>query len=49
MDLFFLLVLMLIFALHHYGGSLGLDAISVTRLGERRKLGRAILAGASAS
>jgi uncharacterized membrane protein YphA (DoxX/SURF4 family) len=44
---FFLLVLMLIFAVHHYGRSLGLDAIMMTRLGERRTLGRAILAEAS--
>jgi hypothetical protein len=44
---FFLLVLMLVFAAHHYGRSLGLDAIMMRRLGERRALGRAILAGAS--
>jgi uncharacterized membrane protein YphA (DoxX/SURF4 family) len=44
---FFLLVLMLIFAVHHYGRSLGLDAIMMRRLGERRTLGRAILAEAS--
>ena len=44
---FFLLVLMLIFAAHHYGRSLGLDAIMVTRLGERRSIGRALLAEAS--
>ena len=44
---FFLLVLMLIFAAHYYGRSLGLDAIMMRRVGERRRLGRAILAGAS--
>jgi hypothetical protein len=38
---------MLVFALHHYGRSLGLDAITLTRLGERRTLGQAILAEAS--
>jgi hypothetical protein len=31
---FFLLVLMLIFAFHHYGRSLGLDAIMMRRVGE---------------
>jgi uncharacterized membrane protein YphA (DoxX/SURF4 family) len=44
---FFLLVLMLIFAAHHYGRSLGLDALMIARLGERRTLGRTILAEAS--
>jgi hypothetical protein len=46
---FFLLVLMLTFALHHYGRSLGLDAIMMrrVRVGEGRALGRAILAQAS--
>ena len=44
---FFLLVLMLIFAAHHYGRSLGLDAIMMRRVSEGRALGRAILAGAS--
>jgi hypothetical protein len=44
---FFLFVLMLIFAIHHYGRSLGLDAIMMRRLGEGRALGRAILAQAS--
>jgi hypothetical protein len=38
---------MLIFAAHHYGRSLGLDAIMMRRVGEGRALGRAILAGAS--
>jgi uncharacterized membrane protein YphA (DoxX/SURF4 family) len=44
---FFLVVLMLIFAAHHFGRSLGLDAIMMTRLGERRTLGRALLLEAS--
>lgn len=44
---FFLLVVMLIFALHRYGRSLGLDAIMVARLGERRSLTRTIIALAS--
>jgi uncharacterized membrane protein YphA (DoxX/SURF4 family) len=44
---FFLFVLMLIFAAHHYGRSLGLDAIMTLRLGEERTFGRALLAHAS--
>jgi len=40
---FFLLMLMLVFALHHYGRSLGLDAIIVSRLGQGRSLGRTLL------
>ena len=44
---FFLVVLMLIFAAHHFGRSLGLDAIMMTRLGENRTLGRALLLAAS--
>jgi uncharacterized membrane protein YphA (DoxX/SURF4 family) len=44
---FFLLLLMLTFALHHYGRSLGLDALIANRLGERRTLGRIILAEAT--
>ena len=44
---FFLLLLMLNFALHHYGRSLGLDAILVSRLGERKTLARALLAEAA--
>jgi uncharacterized membrane protein YphA (DoxX/SURF4 family) len=44
---FFLLLLMLNFALHHYGRSLGLDAIIVSRLRQRPTLGRIILAEAS--
>ncbi len=44
---FFLLLLMLILALHRYGRSLGLDAIMVARLGERRSLMRTIIALAS--
>ena len=43
---FFLVLLMLIFAVHRFGRSLGLDAIMATRLGEGRTLGRALLAGA---
>jgi uncharacterized membrane protein YphA (DoxX/SURF4 family) len=44
---FFLLLLMLSFALHHYGRSLGLDAIMPGRLGQRRTLTRTILAEAA--
>ena len=44
---FFLLLLMLNFALHHYGRSLGLDAILVSRLGERKTLARTLLAEAA--
>jgi hypothetical protein len=35
---FFLLVLQLIFAVHHYGRCLGVDAILVARAGQRRQL-----------
>jgi uncharacterized membrane protein YphA (DoxX/SURF4 family) len=41
---FFLLVLMLIFALHRYGRNLGLDAIIVARSRTRSILGRIFLA-----
>jgi uncharacterized membrane protein YphA (DoxX/SURF4 family) len=45
---FFLLLLMLSFALHHYGRSLGLDAIAVARLGPRhRTLSRVLLTEAA--
>jgi hypothetical protein len=44
---FFLLLLMLNFALHHYGRSLGLDAILVSRLGQRKTLARTLLAEAA--
>jgi uncharacterized membrane protein YphA (DoxX/SURF4 family) len=45
---FFLLLLMLSFALHHYGRSLGLDAIVVARLGQRhRTLSRVLLTDAA--
>jgi uncharacterized membrane protein YphA (DoxX/SURF4 family) len=44
---FFLLVLMLIFALHRYGRRLGLDAIIVARSPSRGLLGRAFLAVAT--
>ena len=44
---FFLLVLMLIFALRRYGRSLGLDAIIVARLQTRGILGRILLATAT--
>ena len=43
---FFLLVLMLVFALHRYGRSLGLDAIIVSRMISRpndARLGRALV------
>src|SRR6516225_5004823 len=44
---FFLLLLMASFALHHYGRSLGIDAIIVARATVRGKLGRMILAEAT--
>jgi uncharacterized membrane protein YphA (DoxX/SURF4 family) len=45
---FFLLLLMASFALHHYGRSLGVDAIIVTRIRPTRTLlGRAIFAEAT--
>jgi len=44
---FFLLLLMASFALHHYGRSLGIDAIIVARVKEARTLGRTILAEAT--
>jgi hypothetical protein len=40
-------VLQLIFTLHHYGRSLGIDAIIVARSTLRSKLGRVILAEAT--
>jgi uncharacterized membrane protein YphA (DoxX/SURF4 family) len=42
----FLLLLMLSFALHHYGRSLGLDALLLPRWNERRTLARSLLAEA---
>ena len=44
---FFLMLLMASFALHHYGRSLGLDAIMGTRLGQRRTLARTVLVQAT--
>ena len=44
---FFLLLLMGSFALHHYGRSLGLDAIVVGRVGHRRTVTRTLLAEAA--
>jgi hypothetical protein len=44
---FFLLLLMLSFALHHYGRSLGIDAIIIARVKEPRTLGQTILAEAT--
>jgi uncharacterized membrane protein YphA (DoxX/SURF4 family) len=44
---FFLLLLMLSFALHHYGRSLGIDAIVVARLKGRGTLGRLLVAEAT--
>ena len=41
---FFLLVLQLIFAVHHYGRSLGLDAVIVARSGARHTLTSTLLA-----
>src|SRR3954447_7636435 len=43
---FFLLLLMASFALHHYGRSLGLDALLLPRWNERRTLARSLLAEA---
>ena len=44
---FFLVLLMASFALHHYGRSLGIDAIIVARLKGRQTLGRVLLAEAA--
>jgi len=44
---FFLLVVQLIFAVHHYGRSLGLDALIVARLKTPRTLGGTIIAEAA--
>jgi hypothetical protein len=44
---FFLFLLMLSFALHHYGRSLGVDAIIAPRFRGRETLGRFILAEAT--
>jgi hypothetical protein len=44
---FFLLVLMLIFALHRYGRSLGCDAIIAARAHIRGRFGRIVIAAAS--
>jgi len=44
---FFLLVLMLIFAVHRYGRSLGLDALIVARSGPRHTLARTLLIAAT--
>ncbi len=44
---FFLLVVQLIFAVHHFGRSLGLDALIVARLKTPRTLGGTILAEAT--
>jgi hypothetical protein len=44
---FFLLVLQLIFALHRYGRSLGLDALIARRLRDPNSLGEILLAGAT--
>jgi hypothetical protein len=44
---FFPLLLMLNFVLRHYGRSLGLDAITMACLGQRRTFGRAILVEAA--
>ena len=38
---------MLSFSFHHYGRSLGVDAILLTRLGERRALGGTLLTEAA--
>ena len=44
---FFLLVLMLIFAVHRFGRSLGLDAVIVARPGPRNMLGRRLVSAAT--
>jgi hypothetical protein len=44
---FFLLLLMASFALHHYGRSLGIDALIIAHVKRPRTLGRAILAEAT--
>lgn len=44
---FFLLVVQLIFAIHHYGRSLGLDALIVARLRGSRSWVEALVAGAA--
>jgi uncharacterized membrane protein YphA (DoxX/SURF4 family) len=44
---FFLLVLMLIFAVHRFGRSLGLDAVIVARPGPRETLGRRLVSAAT--
>lgn len=44
---FFLLLLMVNFALHHYGRSLGLDALIIERAKQGRTLGRSILTEAA--
>jgi uncharacterized membrane protein YphA (DoxX/SURF4 family) len=44
---FFLLVLQLIFTVHRYGRSLGLDALILARPKERKLLGRILLAAAT--
>ena len=44
---FFLLLLMIIFALHHYGRSLGLDAVMTSRLRGNSPLTRLILSEAT--
>jgi uncharacterized membrane protein YphA (DoxX/SURF4 family) len=44
---FFLLVLQLIFAVHRYGRSLGLDAIIAVRLGEGKTVAKILLAEAT--
>jgi hypothetical protein len=44
---FFLLLLMASFALHHYGRSLGADAIIVARVKLPRTIGRILLAEAT--
>jgi hypothetical protein len=44
---FFLMLLMVVFALHHYGRSLGLDAIIVTKVKPSRTLAGTLLAEAT--
>jgi hypothetical protein len=46
-DIFFLLVLMLILALHRYGRSLGLDAVVTARSKPETAFGRILLDAAT--
>ena len=47
MDVFFLLMIQLTFAVHRYGRSLGLDAVAAARSPIRSTPGRILLAAAT--